>query len=145
LYNSGDEAGAVEHFRASAEMRERVFAADPENVRVRERLALAKGRLGTILARAADYAGAKEMLDRSVALYEGLQASAQLAPTMEADFAEILGHVGDYHQRTSNPQAACAAFRRAADILQAANAREPLTAFRKEMLEFNLDELTRCP
>jgi tetratricopeptide (TPR) repeat protein/predicted Ser/Thr protein kinase len=144
LYNSGDESGAVEYFRTSAEMRERILASDPENVRVRERLALAKGRFGTILARSGDYAGARAMLDRSVALYEGLQASRQLAPTMEADFAEVLGHVGDYHQRTSNPQAACVAFGRAAKLLQAADARAPLVAFRKEMLTFNLEELAKC-
>ena len=145
LYNSGDQSSAVEHFRASAEMRERILAADPEDVRARERLALAKGRLGTILARAADYPEARAMLDRSVSIYEGLQASGQLAPTMEADFAEVLGHLGDYYLRIADRPAACGAFARAADILKTADARAPLTAFRKEMLTFNLEELQRCP
>jgi eukaryotic-like serine/threonine-protein kinase len=144
LYNSGDEAGSVEHFHASAEMRERIVTADPANVRARERLALAKGRLGTILARAGDFPGAVAMLNRSVSLYEGLQAAGQLAPTMEADFAEVLGHVGDYHQRVKEPQKACAAFGRAAALLKAADARVPLTAFRRQMLDSNLNELARC-
>jgi tetratricopeptide (TPR) repeat protein/predicted Ser/Thr protein kinase len=144
LYNSGDESGSVPHFKASADMRERIVAADPANVRARERLALAKGRLGTILARAGDFPGALAMLNRSVSLYEGLQAANQLAPTMEADFAEVLGHVGDYHQRVNEPQKACAAFGRGAALLKAADARVPLTAFRKEMLESDLNELARC-
>jgi tetratricopeptide (TPR) repeat protein len=144
LYNSGDEAGSVEHFRASAEMRERIVTADPANVRARERLALAKGRLGTILARAGDLPGAVVMLERSVSLYEGLQSAGQLAPTMEADFAEVLGHIGDYHQRAKDVRRACAAFARAAALLKAADARAPLTAFRKEMLESNLKELESC-
>ena len=145
LFNTGDETGAVEYFRSSAEMRERIVAADPENVRARERLAMAKGRLGTILARAADYPGARAMLDRAVAIYEDMQRSGQLAPTMEADFAEVLGHLGDYHQRTGNEHAACAAFGRAAQILKVVDARAPLTPFRRQMLTFNLEELERCP
>jgi hypothetical protein len=107
-------------------------------------LALSKGRFGTILARAGDFPAARANIDRAVALYEGLQASGQLAPTMEADFAEILGHLGDYHVRTHDQPAACAAFRRALDILEAANARLPLTAFRKEMLEVNRAEVQKC-
>jgi hypothetical protein len=125
-------------------MREQIVATDPDNVRARERLALSKGRFGTILARAGDLPAARANIDRAVELYEGLQAAGQLAPTMEADFAEILGHLGDYHQRAGNRPAACAAFRRALDILEAANARLPLTAFRKEMLEVNRAELKQC-
>ncbi len=144
LYNGGKQQDAVEFFRMSTDMREQMVAADPGNVRARERLALSKGRFGTILARAGDYSAARVALDRSVGLYQELQAAGQLAATMEGDFAEVLGHLGDYHQRTSNPAAACQAFRRAAGILEAANKRVPLTSIRKQMLEFNLDELRKC-
>jgi hypothetical protein len=119
-------------------------AADPDNVRARERLALAKGRFGRILAEAGDYPAARPALERAVSIYEELRATNRLAPTMEADFAEVLGHLGDYHQRTANRQAACAAFGRAAALLQAAHARVPLTAFRKQMLDYNLGELEKC-
>ncbi|MBP7777455.1 MAG: serine/threonine protein kinase [Acidobacteria bacterium] len=144
LYNTGSQAAAIDYFRTSTEMREQVLAADPDNVRARERLALSKGRFGTILARRGDYAGARTALERAVSLYEQMQANGTLAPTMEPDFAEVLGHQGDYYQRTDNPRAACAAFQRAADILEAANERVPLTAIRKQMLEFNRSELARC-
>jgi tetratricopeptide (TPR) repeat protein len=144
LYRVGEESRAVTYFQMSADMREAILAADPQNVRVRERLAMAKGRLGTILARAGNYPDARAMLDRAVALYEELRVSGQLAPTMEADFAEVLGHVGDYHQRTKNPQAACAAFAQAVSILKVADARAPLSEFRRQMLTFNLEQLEHC-
>ena len=144
LYNTGSEAAAVEYFSMATEMREDILAADPTNVRARERLALSKGRFGTILARAGDFPAARAALDRAVSLYEDLQASGQLAPTMEPDFAEVLGHLGDYHQRSGNPRAACGAFQRAFDILEAANRRVPLTALRKQLLDFNSAELAKC-
>jgi eukaryotic-like serine/threonine-protein kinase len=144
LYNTGSEAAAVEYFSIATEMREQILAADPTNVRARERLALSKGRFGTILARAGDFPAARAALDRAVSLYEDLQATAQLAPTMEPDFAEVLGHLGDYYQRTANLRSACAAFKRAVDVLETANRRVPLTALRKQMLEFNRAELTKC-
>ncbi len=144
LFNTGSEAAAVEYFSMATEMREEILAADPTNVRARERLALSKGRFGTILARAGDFPAARAALDRAVSLYEGLQASGQLAPTMEPDFAEVLGHLGDYHQRSGNPRAACGAFQRAFDILEAANRRVPLTALRKQLLDFNRAELEKC-
>ncbi len=144
LHNSGREAEAVEYFTMSTDLREQILAADPDNVRARERLALAKGRFGTILARAGNFPTALTALQRSISLYEELQASGQLAATMEVDFAEILGHLGDYYQRTKNPIAACAAFRRASDIAEPANRRLPLTGMRKKILEFIRDELTRC-
>jgi non-specific serine/threonine protein kinase/serine/threonine-protein kinase len=145
LYNTGAEDDAVEFFQMSADMREQMLAADPDNVRIRERVAMAKGRLGTILARAGDFPAAHTMLDRAVALYEGLQKSAQLAPTMEADFAEVLGHLADYHQRTSNQAAACVALRRAEAILRGAAARAPLSEFRRQSLTWVVEELERCP
>jgi tetratricopeptide (TPR) repeat protein len=144
LYNTGRPAESIEYFRVSAEMREAIVAADPDNVRARERLALAKGRFGRILADAGDYSAARPALERAVSIYEGLHAANRLAPTMEADFAEVLGHLGDYHQRTADRKAACAAFGRAASLLQAAHARVPLTAFRKQMLDYNLQELVKC-
>jgi non-specific serine/threonine protein kinase/serine/threonine-protein kinase len=144
LFNTGQEAAATEYFMLAAEMREQILATDPDNVRARERVALSQGRAGTILARAGDYPAARAAIERSIALYEGLQASGQLAPTMEADFAEVLGHLGDYHTRTKNPAAACAALRRAVSILETADARQPLTGFRREMLDENRKGLADC-
>jgi tetratricopeptide (TPR) repeat protein len=145
LVNMGQEAEAFTYFTLSTDMREQIVAADPDNVRARERLALAKGRFGTMLARAGNLPAARVALERSVELYEDLHATGRLAATMEADFAEVLGHMGDYQQRTGNARGACASFRRATDILLAANARVPLTALRKQLLDFNLEELEQCP
>jgi hypothetical protein len=92
---------------------------------------------------AGNFPAALAAIERAISLYEGLESSGQLAATMEADFAEVLG-LEDYCLRTSNPNAACAAFRRAFGIIDAANRRQPLTALRQKTLEFFRDELTKC-
>jgi tetratricopeptide (TPR) repeat protein len=144
LFNAGSAAAAEGYFAMAVDMREQIAAADPENVRAIERLALSKGRFGTILARAGKFAPAQAAIERSVALYEGLQATGRLAPTMEADFAETLNHLGDYHRRRANAPAACAAFGRAVRLLQAAAARQPLPSSRQRQLDYVLGELETC-
>ena len=144
LFNANDPAAAEEYFAMAVDMRDQIAAADPENVRAIERLALSKGRFGTILARAGKFAAAQAAIERAIALYEGLQATGRLAPTMEGDFAETLAHFGDYHRRRSNAPAACAAFARSARLLQVAAARQPLASTRQRQLDYDLEELKSC-
>jgi serine/threonine protein kinase len=94
--NSGDEAGATQSYRSSAQILEALYAADPANPKTRRLLGLIYERLGTMLEAAGKVDEALETYRKSRAIRELLASDFPTDTDAIRDAAiayEKIGHV----------------------------------------------------
>ncbi len=116
--NSGDEAGAMQSYRASAEILETLYAADPANAKTRRLLGLIYERLGTMLEAAGKVDEALETYRRSKAIREPLAADFPTDTDAVRDAAIAHEKIGDVMTAKGELREALESRRKSLEIFQ---------------------------
>ncbi|MCA1565920.1 MAG: protein kinase [Acidobacteria bacterium] len=116
--NSGDEAGAMQSYRSSAEILETLYAADPMNAKTRRLLGLIYERLGTMLEAAGQVDEALETYRRSKAIREPLAADFPTDTDAVRDAAIAHEKIGDVMTAKGELQEALESRRQSLEIFR---------------------------
>jgi eukaryotic-like serine/threonine-protein kinase len=116
--NSGDEAGAMQSYRSSAEILEKLYAADPANPKTRRLLGLIYERLGTMLEAAGKVDEALETYRKSRAIREPLAADFPTDTDAVRDAAIAHEKIGGVMTAKGELQAALESRRKSLEIFQ---------------------------
>ena len=116
--NAGDEAGAMQSYRSSAEILESLYAADPGNARTRRLLGLIYERLGTMLEPAGRVDEALETYRRSRAIREPLAADFPHDTDAIRDAAIAHEKIGDVMTARGELQEALESRRKSLEIFR---------------------------
>jgi serine/threonine protein kinase len=118
FHNSGDEAGAMLSYRASAEILESLYAADPANPKTRRLLGLIYERLGTMLEAAGKADEALETYRKSRAIREQLAADFPTDTDAIRDAAIAHEKIGDALTARGEPREALESRRKSLEIFR---------------------------
>ncbi|HKP86647.1 MAG TPA: protein kinase [Blastocatellia bacterium] len=123
--NIGDTAGAIESFRKSLAIREKLVADDPSRAEDRRALAISYGRIGDVAWGKGDTEVALEAYRNAVAIGEALQSAGQLDAQSSRtlwgsyrDYAYALAQSGDL-------TAALESFKKGRDVVEKLVAENP--------------------
>ncbi len=128
--NLGDLAGAIESYKRSLVIAERLAQAAPDDTRAQRDLAIGYGKIGEAQAGMADPAGALESFQRALAILDRLLKADPRSAQTRQDVARMLHWVGDVQGNPNSPNvgdstAAHASVRRALTILEGLAADSP--------------------
>ncbi|HZG54745.1 MAG TPA: protein kinase [Pyrinomonadaceae bacterium] len=126
--NSGDAAGAMQSYRASAEILESLYAADPANPKTRRLLGLIYERLGTMLEAAGQVDEALETYRKSSAIREPLAADFPNDTDAVRDAAIAHEKIGDAMAAKGELREALESRRKSLDIFQSLVEADPQNA-----------------
>jgi tetratricopeptide (TPR) repeat protein len=126
--NSGDEAGAMQSYLASAQILESLYAADPANPRTRRLLGLIYERLGTMLEAAGRVDEALETYRKSRAIREPLAADFPNDTDAVRDAAIAHEKIGDVMTAKGDLPEALESRRKSLEIFQSLVNADPQNA-----------------
>jgi non-specific serine/threonine protein kinase/serine/threonine-protein kinase len=132
--NAGDEAGAMQSYRSSAEILEALYAADPANPKTRRLLGLIYERLGTMLEAAGKLDEALETYRRSAAIRQPLAADFPTDTDAIRDAAIAHEKIGHVMTARGEPQAALESRRKSLEIFQSLVDADPKNAQARQSL-----------
>ena len=101
--NLGDLAGALESYRRSLEIAERLAAADPNGAKAQRDLAVGYGKIAQVQNAAGDVAGSLASHRRALAIYEHLAQADPDNLQAQRDLAFGLRQVGDVEGNPGTP------------------------------------------
>jgi tetratricopeptide (TPR) repeat protein/predicted Ser/Thr protein kinase len=130
LLRLGDPKGARAEYEQSALLRERLFAAHPNDVVHRRSLMLAYGHLAAVLGdpfgpNLGDFEGARTYYGKAVAIAEGTAAADPQNRTAQYDVAAATLRLGAVDVPASGLSASLEALRKAAAIVQSLSVASP--------------------
>ncbi|NQW09139.1 MAG: tetratricopeptide repeat protein, partial [Alphaproteobacteria bacterium] len=121
----GELATALDSFRASLTIRERLAAADPGNAGWQRDLSVSHNKIGDVQVTQGDLGAALDSFRASHTIFERLAAVDPGNAGWQRDLAVSNERVGDMEDRNGNTPKAIAAFERALAIYEALLARYP--------------------
>ncbi len=125
LVAQGDLSGALESYRASMAIRERLAKADPNNAGWQRDLSVSHNKIGDVLVALGDLSGALESYRASMAIAERLAKADPNNAGWQRDLSVSYERIGDLEERRGDIVAAIAAYERSLPIAQSLANRFP--------------------
>jgi non-specific serine/threonine protein kinase/serine/threonine-protein kinase len=143
LLNLSDLPGAAAQARRAVEIRRRLLAADPQDVRVRDGLAAAHRLLGDVQAGLSQPASAREQYEAALTLLAGLDSRRTNLPRVEATRAHSHLGIARLESRLGHRAAACAALAAASEAFGRIG-EQRMSAHERKEAEAAAAEYSRC-
>jgi non-specific serine/threonine protein kinase/serine/threonine-protein kinase len=138
----GNYEPSIEAFHRSLEIRQRIAAADPQDVYARGRVAFAQSKLATLYLRTGRLASAQQYAESAVSLYEPL---ARLGWFYRAQHYWALKALADVHSVSGRRAVACGVYERAKHALGPDDDAAPELAARRVEIQELLAKCARRP
>jgi len=142
---SGRDPESLPHYQRALELLDRAQTADPLNVRLRERLAIAARDYALGLIQTGALIRALAPARRAVETFQSLEEGGQLTPIWRPGFAFAWYVLGRAEQGRGKLRAACQAYRISIERLEAADRAAPLAANWRDILSRVRDRARGCP